>query len=626
MSDWIVGDASGYPPGAPAGLRVPSLDDITAGAGDRVVLIRDGWVSARDLPEQRRVLAWGATLLPVRQIEDLAIIGPWVSAERPGCQLCAERRRRLWRRQTMPQEDLDGDRPAALAAPPRRSAVAAIVAALLSGELTFMPGELYVMRPDLTGRIHRVEPVPTCPECGRLPDDSPDRVRIDLMPVRPARPEVLRRSADLPDRSALRRRMVDWRFGPVGHVYRTESSPLALVSAEVALLSGDPGEGGHGRSLTYASSESIALLEAAERLVSATPHARRTVVHAAEQDLPEAVPLRTLGLHCPEFYDHRLFRFQPYDPAVATDWVWGWQMAAGRAVLLPEHVAYWNVDGWARPRLGPRFLYESSNGCASGSCLEEAVLYGLLEVAERDAFLLAWYGQRPLRPLAISDDEHRWIALMRATLDPLGYDLHLFDATTDIGVPCVLSLVVHREDVAPKAFFAAGAHPDPYRAAETAGAEATTNAVLRARYDVARRRAEEERARRLLDDLTEVHSLRDHTVLYTLPETAGWWRHLDPTREAVTVSQAFGDWRARWLRPDLAGTAWEIIKAFTNVGLDPIVVNLTPPEPYATGQYTVKVVVPGTVPMTFGHVHQRLIGLPRLASSPIPAPYPHPFP
>ncbi|MFD3453296.1 YcaO-like family protein [Streptomyces sp. NPDC058691] len=31
-----------------------------------------------------------------------------------------------------------------------------------------------------------------------------------------------------------------------------------------------------------------------------------------------------------------------------------------------------------------------SNGGAIGSCMEEAVLFGLLELIERDAFLLGW--------------------------------------------------------------------------------------------------------------------------------------------------------------------------------------------------------------------------------------------
>jgi len=33
----------------------------------------------------------------------------------------------------------------------------------------------------------------------------------------------------------------------------------------------------------------------------------------------------------------------------------------------------------------PRLVFETSNGCALGSCLEEAILHGILEVAERDA-------------------------------------------------------------------------------------------------------------------------------------------------------------------------------------------------------------------------------------------------
>lgn len=58
--------------------------------------------------------------------------------------------------------------------------------------------------------------------------------------------------------------------------------------------------------------------------------------------------------------------------------------------MVPQWLAYYSSPC----RQG--FVYETSNGCALGGSLEEAVLYGMLEVVERDSFLLTWYAQLPL--------------------------------------------------------------------------------------------------------------------------------------------------------------------------------------------------------------------------------------
>jgi ribosomal protein S12 methylthiotransferase accessory factor len=114
------------------------------------------------------------------------------------------------------------------------------------------------------------------------------------------------------------------------------------------------------------------------------------VLHATFAELgPErAVDPARLGLPEPEYYDHPAFRFDPYTPDARTTWIHGWSMAGNRALAIPEHAANWGLPG-------RHLLPESSSGCGLGNSLEEAVLYGLFEVAERDAFLMAGYARTP---------------------------------------------------------------------------------------------------------------------------------------------------------------------------------------------------------------------------------------
>jgi ribosomal protein S12 methylthiotransferase accessory factor len=83
----------------------------------------------------------------------------------------------------------------------------------------------------------------------------------------------------------------------------------------------------------------------------------------------------------------------------------------------------------------------------------------------------------------------------------------------------------------------------------------------------------------------------------------------------------------------------EIVGRYQAAGLDVIIVDQTTPEHRACGFVCVKTIVPGTLPMTFGHHLRRVGGLPRLLQVPqrlgyrrrplTPAdinPHPHPFP
>jgi ribosomal protein S12 methylthiotransferase accessory factor len=90
---------------------------------------------------------------------------------------------------------------------------------------------------------------------------------------------------------------------------------------------------------------------------------------------------------------------------------------------------------------------------------------------------------------------------------------------------------------------------------------------------------------------------------------------------------------------DLTADLRQVIDRYLGGGLDVIVVDQTTDEHRAGGFSCVKVIIPGTLPMTFGHDLRRVEGLPRLFEVPqllgyrarrlTPEdinPHPHPFP
>jgi ribosomal protein S12 methylthiotransferase accessory factor len=182
---------------------------------------------------------------------------------------------------------------------------------------------------------------------------------------------------------------------------------------------------------------------------------------------------------------------------------------------------------------------------------------------------------------------------------------------------------------------AAGSHLDTERAVVNALSELGPIVVdLAGRYP-----QDAERARQMVADPTLVSHMPDHTTLYGAPDA---FDRLDFLTTGTDV-RSLADLRARrdgmFGHADLADDLNEVLGRYLDSGLDVIVVDQTTDEHRAGGFACVKVLIPGTVPMTFGYHNRRVDGLPRLYDIPHRLgyrsrpllhdelnPHPHPFP
>jgi ribosomal protein S12 methylthiotransferase accessory factor len=131
-----------------------------------------------------------------------------------------------------------------------------------------------------------------------------------------------------------------------------------------------------------------------------------------------------------------------------------------------------------------------------------------------------------------------------------------------------------------------------------------------------------------------VREMADHAALYALPEAGERLAFLTEGGKTVTLRE-MSDRTAELRTNDLSEDLRRLIGRFTARGMDVIAVDQTPPEQRASGFCTYKTLIPGTIPITFGHHRRRLAGLPRLHTVPAELygkavgelnPHPHPFP
>ena len=335
---------------------------------------------------------------------------------------------------------------------------------------------------------HRVMRRPQCPACGDEALHRPDRPPVPLHLK--ASPKAHRNSggarAVAPEVTlAMYRHLVSPISGVVTWLSRTTDeadswlhvhwagSNLGMRSRSLSSLRRSLRSKSAGKGSTREQSEVSALCEAVERYSGAFHgdeiRVRKRFVDFAVGE--EAVHPNDAQL----FSDNQLDNAEsinaeghPYnivpprlDPDAELDWTPVWSLTRQRHRYLPTSMLY----SMPAEQRGPSDLIADSNGCAAGNTLEEAILQGFYELAERDAFAIWWYNRLrvPAVDLASFDDEY--LASAPDYYARYERDLWMLDVTSDIGIPAFVALSRRPHAKTEDIIYGAGAHADPRIAA-----------------------------------------------------------------------------------------------------------------------------------------------------------------
>lgn len=498
---------------------------------------------------------------------------------------------------------------------------------------------LHLRLDSLRTSVHRFLPDPHCPDCTHLSKDTAEAAIITLQSQPKLAPFIYRVRSLAAELDSLQKLYVDEHTGMISQVMRDSSNLYANVGVRVGLYRGQYKESGFGRTLSYRASLGAALAEALERHAGTQPQSKKTTIRASYNQLGSlALDPTTLGLYSREQYALPNYPYIPYHHDLVCNWVWGYSFGRRQPILIPQRCVYYGIryqDTMDRP-----LIYETSNGCALGSCLEEAILHGILEIAERDAFLLTWYARLQVPRIDPFTAADRSIRLLIERLEHItGYTVYAFNITLEQHIPCfwVMAVDEQKRPDRPRAICAAGSHLHP----EKALANAIHELAPHLQNLTKRFQEERKRAMRMLDNPFAVARMEDHALLYGLPEAFERLRFLYASLRQHSFQEAFSDFydQDQPEQLDLSEDLNNLIASYLTIGLDVIVVDQTSPEQMAGQFRCVKVIIPGTLPMSFGYHARRITGLERLYQLPhrlgyYPQPlteaevnpYPHPFP
>ena len=462
-----------------------------------------------------------------------------------------------------------------------------------------------------------------CPACGHL-DPQPEfrrRTRIEFAVRPPSDPcHIL----------TLRARLVDPVTGPITSLEVHEPVPFEprIRHGVAALVDEGWQRAGHavlhcgGGSLDRRTAEAAALGEALERASAVLPPARGFVVAPYRELGDDAVDPGAWELFDPGTRADPLFPYHPPSPSDPISWAWGWSLSRRRPALVPAARVFVPFES-ALPGDAPD--YPLLSGFAAGGSLEEATLAALLEVIERDAFMVAWANRLPLRGVALRPGDREDAGAYAALFDQAGLEARCGLVELDLGAPTAVAMVRSLRPGDPALVVAAAADVDPARACRRALNELSANR-LNVLHELA---ASGGRTPPATPD--EVRDETAHGLLYARADMLGavghWWErpHTAPLPGPPPSAS-----------PWAAVTA--LVDAIGDAGLEVLVVDLTAPEVRELGIWTVKVLVPGAYPMNFDSRWPHLGGA-RMTQAPVRAGVrerplaldelnrvPHPFP
>jgi ribosomal protein S12 methylthiotransferase accessory factor len=354
--------------------------------------------------------------------------------------------------------------------------------------------------------------------------------------------------------------------------------------------------------------------------------------------LPEGLPLATarelggsavdpgrFALFHPRQHVRPGFPFKAFTADTRVRWTPGVALPSNDPAHLPAQLVYLR---WRSPEdTGEEPIgYSTSNGTACGATFEEAVLSGLLELLERDAFMLTWYGRLSLPRLDWSSEpeltrfDDRYF---RAT----GLRYSAIDLSRFHEVPTVVAIVRGAPgDGAPLAVGAACA-PTAAEAWQDGLGEAF---AVRA---WARAMSHEGRIRGFASDFSDLDGFDDHILFYANEENARHAKFLDASPQERAVGEI-----APLEGSDVAEQIAALCERLAACGATAYAVDVTAPDIAAAGLRVAKVVAPELQPLDVAY-DGRFLGGRRLYRAAYELgflreplvfdelnPYPHPFP
>lgn len=145
--------------------------------------------------------------------------------------------------------------------------------------------------------------------------------------------------------------------------------------------------------------------------------------------------------------------FDDFDENAELDWVVATSLTDGGKKLVPAFLVFlYDVE------LKGTLFGGSSNGAAAAITLEDAILHGLFETIERDAWLIGQSNPYILPIVDYTSAKNKKIKVIISKIKKMGYDIITRDYTNDLKIPVFRTWIVNRNNYSRYAYNGFGCH------------------------------------------------------------------------------------------------------------------------------------------------------------------------
>jgi ribosomal protein S12 methylthiotransferase accessory factor len=356
---------------------------------------------------------------------------------------------------------------------------------------------------------------------------------------------------------------------------------------------------GAGKGPSPEAAYAAAIGEAVERYCAFQWDMGRTIVVPAAQ-VPAGTILPTdLVLYSAAQYATPGFPHRPWDERADTTWLAGVELGSGDEVFVPAGMTYL-VNPMPTPQ--DHLTPPTSNGLAAGATLSDAVLGGLYELMERDAFLITWMNRLPATEIDLRASGGA-AASVATHYGRRGVTLRAFLLPSDLPAATVLAVAFDDAPGRPAQIVGLGCHLDVAVATEKAVFE-----LCQARpSETARFRDNPPEGR--LREYRDVATLDDHSAFASQRSRRHEFEFLWASGSSTVLEGAAGP------LPPAEEQLRTCTTELSRLGSRLAYVDLTLPDIASVGLHVVRVLATSLQPIHFGHGEERLGGT-RLFSVP----------
>ena len=263
--------------------------------------------------------------------------------------------------------------------------------------------------------------------------------------------------------------MINSRIGIVTELFKSNNyndepkfityvSKVPNVSVFMNVMRGDKLQG--GMSLDENEAKMKALGEAIERYSLGMYNEAEFKIASYKDVKDVAVDPKKFCYFTEEQLKRDEFKNFRFDENSIFKWKKAFLITENREILVPAqivHVPYVYKNE-------PVIMLPITTGVALSTCMSGAIYRGICEIIERDAFMINYLNKLPREEIDLESIEDKRIKKILEMVKRYDLELHVFDITTDIKIPAVMTILIDRSSIGPFVSVGLNAELDPIKA------------------------------------------------------------------------------------------------------------------------------------------------------------------